>query len=495
MRCPEVELVAHTPSPKVLFGDLGDRPYTLWLDSADLGPETGRYSFLGIDPFLTLRARAGRLTITSRDGETRLDRPSLQVLKSLLADFRLENVPDLPPFQGGAAGYFGYELARELERVPATAEEGPEVPDLDLGLYDLVLAWDHASGACWVISCGWPAAGVEGKQRARERLQATRRWLEGDAPPPGPGLSPPASVRRSSSGGAGATVPRFELPAADGLRSSFSPMAYRAAVAEAIEYILAGDVFQVNLSQRFELPFRESAPVAYTRLRDGNPAPFGAYFKGSAATILSSSPERFLRCDADGAVETRPIKGTRPRADDPTHDRDLARSLRESRKDLAENLMIVDLLRNDLSRVCRPGSIEVPALFQLESYASVHHLVSVVTGKLEAGLGAVDLLAASFPGGSVTGAPKIRAMEIIAELEPVPRGPYCGAIGYLGFDGSMDTNIAIRTIVRAGDRSYFHAGGAVVADSDPEGEYAETLHKASGLLAAFGINPSVLYAV
>jgi len=482
MRCPEFELVPHAPPPEVLFGDVSDRAYTLWLDSADPGPGTGRFSFLAFDPFLTLRTQGGHVTMCSRDGTTRLDQPSLEALGRLLADFRLESIPDIPPFRGGAAGYLGYELGRELERVPSAAEPGPDTPDLDLGFYDLVVSWDHASGACWIISCGWP----EGKRRARARLDAARRWMGGEAPPPGPTLAPPAAGGRS--GRRGAT-------GSSTLLSSFSPEAYRAAVAEAIGYILAGDIFQVNLSQRFELPLQESAPLTYERLRERNPAPFGAYFNGSGATILSSSPERFLRCAASGAVETRPIKGTRPRGGDPSSDRRLARSLLGSRKDLAENLMIVDLLRNDLSRVCRPGSIAVPALFQLESYATVHHLVSVVTGEMEAGLDAVDLLAAAFPGGSITGAPKIRAMEIIAELEPVPRGPYCGAIGYVGFDGSMDTNIAIRTIVQAEDRNYFHAGGAVVADSDPEDEYEETLHKASGLVAAFGLDPAVLHSV
>jgi len=497
MRCPEVELVPHAPRPEALFGDVADRPLTLWLDSADPGPGTGRYSFLAIDPFLTLRTRDSRVIMRTRDGRSRIGRPSIEALGQLLADFRLDRVPELPPFQGGAAGYLGYELARELERVPASAEAGPELPDMELGFYDLVVAWDHAAGSCWLISCGWPDRGVDGKRRARERLRAARRWIGGEAPPPGPTLDPcrPAPGEDPVHPGDPpvATGERHVLSTTDGLLSSFSPDAYRAAVAEAIEYILAGDIFQVNLSQRFELPLREDSSTTYARLRDANPAPFGAFFNATDATILSSSPERFLRCDANGAVEARPIKGTRPRSDDLATDRHLASSLAGSRKDLAENLMIVDLLRNDLSRVCQPGSIEVPALFQLESYASVHHLVSVINGQLEPGLGAVDLLAAAFPGGSVTGAPKIRAMEIIAELEPVARGPYCGAIGYVGFDGSMDTNIAIRTIVQSGDRNYFHAGGAVVADSDPAGEYEETLDKAFSLVAAFGIDPAALH--
>jgi para-aminobenzoate synthetase component 1 len=245
-------------------------------------------------------------------------------------------------------------------------------------------------------------------------------------------------------------------------------------------------VYQVNLSQRFETTAVTDAGSLYRRLRHRSPAPFGAFFRAAGGSVLSSSPERFLRVEPDGRVETRPIKGTRPRDPDPATDEALAAQLGHSVKDRAENLMIVDLLRNDLSRVCGPGSVRATELFRIESYATVHHLVSTIEGHLSGERGRVDLLRAAFPSGSVTGAPKIRAMEIISELEPVARGPYCGAIGFLGFGGDMDTSVSIRIAVAAGGRIAFHAGGAVVADSDPGAEYAETLDKARALLEVIG---------
>jgi para-aminobenzoate synthetase component 1 len=250
------------------------------------------------------------------------------------------------------------------------------------------------------------------------------------------------------------------------------------------EYIRAGDIFQANLSQRLEAPLTESPWALYTRLRAINPAPFAAYLDFDGVRVMSASPERFLRVDHERRVEARPIKGTRPRGLSPAHDAALGRALADSAKDRAENLMIVDLLRNDLSRVCRPGSVRVPELFAIEHYSTVHHLVSTITGVLEPGCDAVDLLCAAFPGGSITGAPKVRAMEIIAELEPSRRGVYCGAIGYLSRTGALDTSIVIRTYLALRDRVYFSVGGGIVADSDPEREYEETLDKARALIQA-----------
>ncbi len=267
-----------------------------------------------------------------------------------------------------------------------------------------------------------------------------------------------------------------------GLRSTFTHRGYLDAVAKVREYIVAGDVFQANLSQRFQAPLREPPFELYRRLRRRNPAPFAAYLGFDDVTVLSASPERFLRLDLDRQVETRPIKGTRPRGLVPMHDAALGRALAESEKDRAENVMIVDLLRNDLSRVCRPGTVRVPELFALEQHPTVHHLVSTVVGELEPAADAVDLVRAAFPGGSITGAPKVRAMEIIAELEPTRRGVYCGSIGYISATGAMDTSIVIRTFVAAGGELYFQAGGGIVADSDPELEYRETLDKVAGLL-------------
>jgi para-aminobenzoate synthetase component 1 len=283
------------------------------------------------------------------------------------------------------------------------------------------------------------------------------------------------------------TYPTTGIPTADriGLRSTFTRKGYLEAVARVREYILAGDIFQANLSQRFQGQWESTPFDLYRRLRRRNPAPFAAYLGFNDVAVLSASPERFLRLDGRH-IETRPIKGTRPRGLGPMHDAALGRALAESRKDRAENVMIVDLLRNDLSRVCRPGSVRVPELFALEHHPTVHHLVSTVVGEIEPGFGAVDLIRAAFPGGSITGAPKVRAMEIIAELEPTQRGVYCGSIGYLSATGAMDTSIVIRTYVLLNGQIYFQAGGGIVADSDPELEYRETLDKARGLIETLG---------
>jgi para-aminobenzoate synthetase component 1 len=277
----------------------------------------------------------------------------------------------------------------------------------------------------------------------------------------------------------------YPLPGLPSVSSNFDRSGYLNAVRRAVEYIHAGDCFQVNLSQRL-LHKENIHPLAlYRRLRERNPAPFAGYFGLGDFVIASASPERFLRVE-NSEVETRPIKGTRPRGATPEEDRRQIDDLMHSAKDRSENVMIVDLLRNDLGRVCGYGSIRVPTVCRLETYEHVHHLVSEVRGRLRPGMGPVDLLRAAFPGGSVTGAPKVRAMEIIAELEPTARGPYCGSLGYIGFDGSMDTNILIRTFTIGRGWMQFPVGGGVVADSDPEDEYAETLHKAEGMLRALG---------
>jgi para-aminobenzoate synthetase component 1 len=272
-----------------------------------------------------------------------------------------------------------------------------------------------------------------------------------------------------------------------GLRSTFTHRGYLDAVTRVRDYIVAGDIFQANLSQRFQAPLAGSLFDLYRRLRHRNPAPFAAYLDCGDFALLSASPERFLHLDPERRlVETRPIKGTRPRGFGPMHDAALGQALAESDKDRAENVMIVDLLRNDLSRVCRAGTVRVPELFALEQHPTVHHLVSTVVGELEPEADAVDLIRAAFPGGSITGAPKVRAMEIIAELEPTRRAAYCGSIGYLSVTGAMDTSIVIRTYVRRGGRVYFQAGGGIVADSDPEQEYRETVDKARALIEVLG---------
>jgi para-aminobenzoate synthetase component 1 len=408
-------------------------------------------------------------------------------VRRLTRDWATPPVAGLPPFQGGAAGYIGYDYGAVLERVPPTRYDDLAVPDVVLGLYDWVIAWDHLDRDAWLISTGLPTGSGQDR-RARERAEAVtdRVRQAGRAAGDGGWLPPPCPPARLPRGPAAPSYPVTSLDAAEaiGLRSTFTHRGYLDAVARVREYIIAGDIFQANLSQRFQAPLREPPFELYRRLRRRNPAPFAAYLDFGELTILSASPERFLRLEEDGTVETRPIKGTRPRGLGPMHDAALGRALAESEKDRAENVMIVDLLRNDLSRVCRPGSVRVPELFALEQHPTVHHLVSTVVGKLEQDADAVDLVRAAFPGGSITGAPKVRAMEIIAELEPTRRGVYCGSVGYLSRTGVMDTSIVIRTFVALEGEVYFQAGGGIVADSDPELEYRETLDKAGGLIGA-----------
>jgi para-aminobenzoate synthetase component I len=280
------------------------------------------------------------------------------------------------------------------------------------------------------------------------------------------------------------SAPSYPVPDFPGVRSNFTRAGYLDAGAQVIEYVYAGDIFQANLSQRLQAPLVGTPFELYRRLRQHNPAPFAAFLDFGDVVVASSSPERFLRVDDGRRVETRPIKGTRPRGMGPEHDAALALALAESDKDMAENVMIVDLLRNDLSRVCQPGTVRVPELFALEHYQTVHHLVSTVVGELAPEHDALDLLRAAFPGGSITGAPKVRAMQIIAELEPTQRAAYCGSIGYASVTGALDTSIVIRTCLVVGRDVYFQVGGGIVADSDPAQEYRETLDKARGLIAA-----------
>jgi para-aminobenzoate synthetase component 1 len=401
---------------------------------------------------------------------------ALAVARGWLSRMRTAPAPGLPPFQGGVAGYIGYDYGAVLERIPPTRYDDLALSDVVLGLYDWVIAWDHQTGGAWLVSVGDPA---RGERHAEERRRMVLERVRAG--------EPPAAASRGDEcepWNRGPAAPAYPSDAAPeiGLRSTFTHRGYLDAVARVREYIVAGDIFQANLSQRFQAPLGAAPFELYRRLRRRNPAPFAAYLDVGEVKILSASPERFLRLEPDGRVETRPIKGTRPRGLGPMHDAALGRALAESEKDRAENVMIVDLLRNDLSRVCRPGSVRVPELFALEQHPTVHHLVSTVLGDLEPGADAVDLIRAAFPGGSITGAPKVRAMEIIAELEPTRRGVYCGSIGYLSASGGMDTSIVIRTFVVRGGEAYFQAGGGIVADSDPELEYRETLDKAAGLI-------------
>jgi para-aminobenzoate synthetase component 1 len=450
------------------FGCLARLPRVIFLDSALRHGRLGRYSFITGDPFDWLFV-AGSGLRSSVD--------PLAELAARLGRYRQPTLAGLPPFQGGAAGLLGYGLCRALENIPRPRFDEFGIPDLAVGFYDWVLAFDHWKKRAWLISTGLPERepGLRVK-RARRRLRDIKRLLL--AGPAVPGHSQPRAALTLAD-----LAPCQPVSDQPGVYSNLSHHEYLNRVARILEYIRAGDCYQVNFSQRLLCPASCAASVLFDRLRECSPAPFSAFMDGGEFAIGSASPERFMRLQR-GRVDARPIKGTRPRGQCETEDSRLVAELLASDKDRAENIMIVDLLRNDLGRVCRFGSVRVPAVCRVETYPHVHHLVSVVRGRLRNDLGATDLLRAAFPGGSVTGAPKVRAMEIISELEPTARGPYCGSLGYISFDGTMDMSILIRTFTMAGGWVQFPVGGGIVADSNPQEEYRETWVKASGFLEA-----------
>ncbi len=446
--------------PLHLFSRFAEQPGALLLDSAQLKPGCGRYSFIALDPFQIMTSKNGVITLGDKKI---LDNP-FTVLKQELAKFSQKNISGLPPFQGGVLGFFGYGLAHHLETLPMSALDDMQFPDLALGFYDLVLAFDEIEKRAWIFSNGFPGnTPAEREKRATQRITWLLNQL-GELPH----QNDVASIQH-----------------ADVIQSNFSADTYQKAVQNVIDFILAGDIFEANISQRFSTRLtNELTPfMLYRKLRALNPAPFAAFINLADSILVSASPERFLQLTQQ-QVETRPIKGTRPRGKNSQEDKKFADELLASEKDHAENTMIVDLMRNDLSRVCEDHTVNVPQLCGLESYATVHHLVSVVRGKLRNGLSAIDLLMATFPGGSITGAPKIRAMEIIDMIEPTQRGPYCGSIGYIGFNGDMDCSITIRTFAIKNNHVTFQTGGAIVADSNPLEEYEETLTKAFALKKA-----------
>ena len=476
------------PEPARCCERLAGLPYRLFLDSATPATRLGRFSFLTADPVAVVVSKGARTEVHANGTVQAADGDALAQVGALLGPHRRDPLEGLPPFQGGAAGYLAYDWGRVLERLPASRYDDLALPDAVLGIYDWVIGWDHRASRAWLISTGIPELDAAARShRAKDRAAHVIARLRVDCganvvPPPPTALPTSTPIAPSYPVDGGWWDPRLEV------RSSFTHAGYLEAVTRVRNYILAGDIFQANLSQRFEAPLSESPWNLYRRMRMRNAAPFAAFFETPEVSVVSASPERFLRVDESGHVETRPIKGTMPRGFGPEHDGALGQALSESAKDRAENLMIVDLMRNDLSRVCRAGTVRVPELFALEHYATVHHLVSTVVGQLAPGRDALDLLRAAFPGGSITGAPKVRAMEIIAELEPSQRSVYCGSMGYYSLTGALDTSIAIRTVIAPADhaRVFFSAGGGIVADSDPEQEYRETLHKARGMIDALG---------
>ena len=428
--------------------------------------ELGRYSFVGSQPFLIFRSKGTNLQLDWGDRIEQRSGNPFDALREILNRFQSQPLPGNLPFIGGV-GYLGYPLRCFIEELPATAHDDLKLPDCYFAFHDAVVAFDHLSNQVYLCRSD---SGDSYANRHQQQVEKLRSILQSEN----------HHLHLHSE------AFKFHAPhfSKSPIRSNFSKTDYLSTVQCAKAYIASGDIYQVNLSQRLSTLSDLSPPELYSRLRQLSPVPYSAYLHCGDFHILSASPERFLHLSPSSrTVETRPIKGTRPRGLTPELDRKLAIELLHSEKDLAELLMIVDLERNDLGRVCQIASIHVPERVALESYSNIHHLVATVRGTLRRNADRIDLLKSCFPGGSITGAPKIRAMELIDELEPTDRGVYTGAIGYFGFDGTMDLNVAIRTCILKEGRAYFHVGGGIVADSEPEAEYQETLDKASSWMA------------
>lgn len=432
------------------------------LESARPG-RNARWTYLTADPVAVLEAPAA-------------GRDPFAVARRLVArlDASRPEGADAPPFLGGLVGFLGYDLGHALERLPSLAIDDQGLPPLRLALHDWVVAWDRRTAEAWLAGRAVDGDG----RRLAQRLDDVHARLTTPSSVP----APRAIIDEDDDGGGSLTF-----------RSGLTRAEYEARVEAVRQHIADGEIYQANMTRRLETPYEGDPWARYRRLRTGDPSLFSAYLDlgpspetGRPRALLSASPEPFLSLDTDGVVATDPIKGTRPRGRDRAEDRALACELLTSAKDRAENVMIVDVLRNDLGRVCLPGTVRVPRLCRLERTAAVQHLVSTVTGQLAPGRDAFDLLAASFPGGSITGAPKIRAMEILEGLEPVRRGPYTGALGWIGADGAMQTSILIRTFVVDGRRLTLHVGGGITWGSDPAAEWEETVAKARGPLGAIG---------
>ena len=459
-----------------LFERIAHLPWAMLLDSGQMGDPTtgkagsqyGRYDIIVAEPFITL-VTSGEITNITQNMRVEMSTEDpFYLLKSILKKYAIPEtdlgqyaVSNLP-FAGGALGYFAYDLGRRLEKLPSIASDDSQLPEMMIGIYDWAIIVDHREAKTVLVS-----------HNLHKQTQAN--WARLQAL-----FNQPASFDALSK----STLNAFKVTS--DITYNLPQPQYKQAFAKIKAYISAGDCYQVNLAQRFSVKVKGDAWQMYKKLREISPAPFMAFMQlplseNEHFQVLSNSPERFLQVNGVH-VETRPIKGTRPRFKDAVQDLNSSNALLTSAKDKAENVMIVDLLRNDLSKSCEIGSVKVNKLFQLQSFANVHHMVSIVIGKLKINKTALDILRDCFPGGSITGAPKLRAMQIIEELEPDRRGVYCGAIGYIGFDGNMDTNIAIRTAVVVKNDLSFYAGGGIVADSSESKEYAETLDKASSLI-------------
>lgn len=429
-----------------LFAPISTRSWAVFLDSGFPYSRQGHFDIISADPVCTLVTRGNQTEISS-DGEMYLstEDPFLLVKQKLHCQMP---VFEGLPFNGGAIGYFSYDLARRLEKLPDIAKDAEHIPEMAVGIYEWAVIIDHQQQKSWLIG--------------HEEIDNWQVLIDQFSQ-----IQP--------------VEPDHDFQVTGGIQSNMTREVYADAFRRIKRYLKEGDCYQVNLAQRFSASCAGNPWFAYQALRQINSAPFSSFLNFPDVQVLSSSPERFLKV-INGVVETKPIKGTRPRKQDQIENHEQIRDLSNSGKDRAENVMIVDLLRNDISKSSKEGSVKVPKLFDVESFATVHHLVSTVTGILEDGKHALDLLRSCFPGGSITGAPKIRAMEIIEELEPNRRGVYCGSVGYIGFDGNMDTNIAIRTLVHSDHTIRFWAGGGIVNDSVLEDEYQESFDKAGAML-------------
>ena len=447
--------VPYVDDVSCIFSLFAHLPWAMYLDSGRPYRENGRYEIFSAHPHKTFLTQ-GKKTTVSENGyqHIELEDPFSLVAKELDGISMEDN--DLP-FTGGAIGYFAYDLGRKIEKIPTIAIDDLEIPEMAIGIYRWAYVSDHHKRKATLVG-----------DLTDHRVRLYWNDLI-------------AKVSRSNSH----DIKDKTFKARGKIRSNMKETDYHEKFSKIKNYISAGDCYQVNLAQRFSVEVEGDAWTGYQDLRSINPSPFSAYINIPDCKILSVSPERFISL-SDGTVETKPIKGTRPRSDNHTQDEKLKSELESSIKDRAENVMIVDLLRNDLSKFCKVNSVKVTKLFDIETFPTVHHLVSTIQGKLPNHISPVQLLRSCFPGGSITGAPKVRSMEIIEELEPHRRGVYCGSIGYIGFNGNMDTNIAIRTLIIKENHAYFYAGGGLVWDSDSNEEYQETYDKAAAMFTFFG---------
>lgn len=428
-------------------------PNSVILESSMHSDSLGRYSIIGINPFLLFSSKGNSITLTKNGIKEHIKGNPLELLRKLLEKYKINNIDGKTPFCGGCMGYFSYDLVNLIEEIKQKNVDDLEMDDIALGFYNSAIIIDHLSNKLFIACTSMETASVYENIEKVKTLIAEAKVYK---------IAPQSNSKNE-------------------LLSNFNKQEYIDIVEKAREYIRNGDVFQVNLSQRFETTIDVSPRDIYLQLRETSPAPFSAFLNFDEVGVISSSPERFLKIDGRN-IETRPIKGTRPRGTDFATDTVMKNELLNSEKEHSELTMIVDLQRNDLGKICEFGSVVVQSHFKIEEYANVFHAVSTITGRLKSDIDVIDCLKATFPGGSITGAPKIRAMEIIEELERSKRGIYTGAIGYIGFDGTADFSIAIRTIVAKNQKAYYNVGGGIVWDSIAEKEYEETLHKGTKML-------------